>query len=720
MNLIDKCIKALTVVLFVAASMSCSKDKTGDATPLTISYAKAGAIDVGPASSGVIARPTFNGNAPYNYIITKVTVNGELHTGENFTINSSNGSISIVDAHLMSTGVYRISISCTSNNASYSFNDVASINLIGAAPEGITISPSKLTISCAEAMIDSDEPLPTAQVDNNGTATIASYEIAKGSYSDFFAVSPQGEVSVVRGNKELVPGLYKVALKLTTDSGESFMLENVLEINLTAMHLKYAEEVVELLEETPTAPSSFASLPPIVSGVALTGLVYEIKKITPATDKIVIDPATGVLSVESGHGFVMGQEYVVDIAVVNNEAQDIFNFDKALTLVITGIIIPIENFSYPDSEVVKADAFEIKYKDNFVGSMVTFEFNNLDATLVGKLSIHPRTGVISAAKGNDLPVGDFNIQVRASNKESSKTTSFNLKINDVNKNIFTYIKYGNNIGLKGDYASQFRVTRGNVDDATAALKALDIPAPQTDIDGSVAAVWTIEAPLLIKNVKIDSKTGKLDLSSVTYSPATMNAPSSGFIKVTATTGKGTATEFSMTVPVFFSVSFAQDGVLIEYTPFALKINPKTGGRYGAINVKGVQDMDKFGITFRRTILYTDLGGKLKTGRADQDVSCFMYELWVNYYSPNPVKPGNADPMFYYGNENDLTKPLAYFDPSDLAVVVNPEKWKSASGDYANGVLSSQVLFDLSGAGAGVTNSTKMLNSPVILWFDEKF
>ena len=63
---------------------------------------------------------------------------------------------------------------------------------------------------------------------------------------------------------------------------------------------------------------------------SLEGIEYSIKNITPTTDKIKIDPTTGVLSVDKDHGLQSGNNYVISIHVKNNFGEEDFN--NAFTL----------------------------------------------------------------------------------------------------------------------------------------------------------------------------------------------------------------------------------------------------------------------------------------------------------------------------------------------------------------------------------------------------
>ena len=99
---------------------------------------------------------------------------------------------------------------------------------------------------------------------------------------------------------------------------------------------------------------------------------------------------------------------------------------------------------------------------------------------------------------------------------------------------------------------------------------------------------------------------------------------------------------------------------------------------------------------------------------------FMNQVWRNFYTAIGVKPnyGARKPMSYYDNAGSETTTLAYIDPADKSVVINPGKWMGEDKVYANGVMSGQITFVTDGASAGLGNGNKIF--PILVWFDEKF
>lgn len=73
----------------------------------------------------------------------------------------------------------------------------------------------------------------------------------------------------------------------------------------------------------------------------------------------------------------------------------------------------------------------------------------------------------------------------------------------------------------------------------------------------------------------------------------------------------------------------------------------------------------------------------------------------------------------YINREHLDVLLGYVNPETKAIVINPDKWKSADGTYANGVLIGSMVCHTEGDEDKALNNGSKLN-PVAIWFDENF
>ena len=701
----------LSVAFYLTTSISCTDTETIDKTDFAIYYP--GMIDIGPSMSGVITAPAYIGNEPSGFEITKVTLDDELYDNQSYVIDDKTGAISIENTNGIPVGVYKLSIKCMSSDKRHDYPDLVSITMMRPVPEGITVEPNKLVIDYAD-LLDSENgvALPTAQVKTDGNhVSIIKYEIAKSDFSKYFAISPSGLISVVPGSSELEPGKYVLSLKLKTGASaeDEGIFENAIEFDITSRPLSLIYEpnkgVIE--EESAQNPStSFESNLPIMKG-SKDNLQYSIKSITPATNKISIDKTTGVISVKGGHGLPIGVKYIIDVNVKNSYSTEGVDFKGAFELEIVDFIEPIVNFSYEDTKAIQAVAFQVALSDKFKGDEVRFEFVDLPAKLKDNLTIDFK-GLVSAAKGNTIPLGTYTIKVEAtnpkSNPEKPTITSFKLTV-EPNPNIFTYVRYGNNLGLTPaeNYADQYRIEVGG--------KFSDInPTPVTDA--------AVELFYEIRNIhrvstSIDSETGVITLDN-------HNEGQVGAAMVTATAGKGTLAEFSIEIPVFFHYASKEgkDKVSIEYSPFVLQVNPKKGGSSVSPVAKGLDDLSRLKIDFRRTFNFYDFTGLYADGQP-KDEGTFTQQMWIKYFESIGKLPnyGSKDPVSFYSNESNLSNALLYVDEENHQVVVNPNKWID-EGVNANGLFVGQTTFVTDGDVSKVNNGEKIF--PIMIWFDSKF
>lgn len=726
-KLTSKFLSILAVVSLMIASISCSDTETTDSTNFMIYYT--GVTDIGPSMNFNLNPPTYKGAAPSSFAITKVTFENEPFTGESFIIDDNTGAISISNTAEMPVGIYRISVSCISNGQVHNFKDAIEVNMMAPVPDGVTVEPSLVEIDFAKIKTENK----TAQVKTDGAhVSITGYEVIQEADKNYFAVSKTGEISVNSNFKgEIPPGIYKIALKLTTNAGKC-IYEDAVTFNITSspLALTYTPDKGSL--ETNYA---FASAQPVLKG-SIEELSYAIKAITPATDKISIDPATGILSIAASNNMEVGTSYVVDITATNKYGST--DFDHAYSIDVVAYIAPIENFAYTSQEAIQNTKIEIAPNEGLVGGMVTFSLVDLPAALSSQLTIDAQTGIISAKKGNSIAMGTYPVKVKAVNSKGEKTAEFTLTITQ-NNNIFTYIRYGNNLNLSPaeNYANQFRV-RSEGD-----LRALKIKPIATDANPSADIEWTVTAKYKMKDVAIDSKTGELTFADVAWREPVdkknyLALVPGGMVMVNATAGKGTPSEFTLSIPVFFHFSniiekekdkdtMEPTGVRIEYTPFVLQVNPVTGGKSEAPLIEGA-DKAQFSMDYRRSFNYWNIGANHKDGAPKINPINFMGELWDRYYKSlvnQSTNVGSKDPMSYFSNIDgkfgkNLGLTLGYVDHTDkFKVRINPNKWRGEDNVYANGVMIGQMTFVTnSDNGTNVSNGAGTF--PLFIWFDEKY
>ena len=746
----SRLIMSLMIVIMSVVYTSCDDTETTDSTKFTIFYS--GMTDIGPSMSGRISSPTYKGNTPSDFAITKVTLKGEAYSGDCFTINPNDGFISINSTKDMQVGLYKLSISCISGGNYYEFKDIVEINFLKAVPDGITVEPNKLQVKYNDIIDETSEvELPTAQVKTDGDhVTITKYEIAKSDYSKYFDITKSGKISIIKGSTALLPGIYNISLKLTTgaSSEDEGIFENALEINVTSapFGLEYTpnEDMLEA-ENDKSGKTSFQSNAPALKG-PLEGIEYSIKNITPTTDKIKIDPTTGVLSVDKDHGLQSGNNYVISIHVQNNFGEEDFN--NAFTLQVVEYIEPISGFEYETSiDKYQYSKFTISPKEGLKGDNIQFSLINEPDALKGQIEFDAQTGTISVEKGNTIPQGNYSLTVRATNSKNAENpadATFTLNIIE-NPNYFTDIRYGNNIDVpEENNANQFRITEDNEANADATLKSFTFPSPQTGLKGNVSVAWSIKNGNNCDNLTIDSNTGKISFNQEATWPADKNgvkANTIGFCYVTATAGTDKDSQISQTTLVFIHYDLkANNGVHIHYNPFVFQADPKNGGNSTVplVTVNGITTTSNFALDYRRSFNYYPTEGTLVKG-APGAAGSFLNELWTTYYKAMDIKlsTGSRNPMSYYGsvydmshskklpNQSDrLSVALAYVVPNDLTIHISPNIWKNSNGEYANGIMVGEMTFltnvtvDTTETGESLKNGKKI--APIIIWFDKKF
>lgn len=724
----SRTLNILFMIALTVVSISCTKTETTDSTKFVLYYT--GLTDIGPSMSGTIASPTYKGNPPYDFAITNVTLNGEKTNADIFTIDALSGALTLSSAKDTPIGIYKISISCYSNDERYEYIDATEVNMMKPVPDEITVTPNLLETDYENIRSNDETPeLPTAQVTTDGNhISIKNYTIASVVYNNtvvsnpdnYFKISDKGEFSIVKGNAAIQPGIYTISLKLVTaavnQDEEEGIFENALQVNVTSkpLALNYSPNEGMIEEENEiSGQTTYQSSAPVFIG-STEELSYSIGKTEPETDKIQIDPETGVLSVAEGHLFKADEQYKISVKVANKFAPEGVIFENSFTLNVIKYINPIAHFSYPATEAIQGVEFSTNKSDEFIGDEVWYEFANLPEELEGDLVISKREGTVSAAQGNSIKPGTYVIQIKAHNTKNEETTTLNLTVVE-NKNYFTYIQYGNNLGLTpaADYANQFRVK--TADD----FVTLDL-TPETDLKPGVEVKWSVKILYQASGTSIDESTGVITANG-------FKARNCGIILVTATAGTGLSA-VTVETPVFFHYAEAINGVSVEYSPFVLQANPRKQSRSVVPVLDGLDDASQFVMDYRRTFTYYNINGRRADGTEHESGrssdSPFLQKLW------NDCESGNYSaklPVSYYQDNNgtpkdDLTNStLAYVDnevssENHLSVVVNANKWND--NGWANGCFIAQMTFLNNGNAAKINSGSQIF--PLVIWFDTQF
>lgn len=647
--------------------------------------------------------PSYYGPTPSAFAVTGVTFEGQPFEGTSFAIDAVTGALSITNTSALAIGVYKISVECTAGGRKYKFADAIEVNMLAATPESITPSKSEVELLYGDA----DNANMAIQLSLVGTSvSITRYSLVQDSGKEFFAINAAGVISFNSAFQgDVPPGVYPITVKVTTAAGTA-TYTNVVVIKIVSAPLELSYTPAEGKMEVGTA---YTSPVPVLKG-SVDQLVYTVAQVTPATPYISVNAADGRVTVAENSVFAIGDTFVVDVTATNKYGTK--TFASAYTISVIDFINPVSSFSYAATESVQGGAFSVSRDASFVGDEVTFEFVGLAAGLQGKLELDAATGTVSAVKGNTIAIGTYNITVRATNIKNSVDAVLILTVT-ANPYLFTKIVYGNNLDLAPaeNYANQFRFN-SQADMTAASL------TPTTDIPAGITATWTVSSKHQMSGTTIDAATGTLSLAG--YS-----AGNGGMILVTATTGAGTAGETSITVPVFFNFPTTVGGLMITYTPFVFKVNPRTGGSSVAATVTGT--VSNLYLDYRRTFNYYNLGGPdshVSGPPTSTTANTFMKQLWTAFYTgigSSTVNTGAKKPVSYYDTSNgfnntaNLASLLLYVNPTaSYSVKVNPNKFVDDMGNYANGVFIGQMTY---GDGSLVDTNRQF---PLFIWFDEKF
>lgn len=696
------CFAALTVLCAVTLA-ACEDDdtKSGD---LQLFYPTV--VDIGPSMNFVSGTPTYYGPAPSNFSIAGITLDDKAFTSECFSIGADTGMVSISNTDALDPGTYKLTIACQAGGGAYRFENIFVVRMVSATPEAIEVSEPTLVIPYAE-LETTEASVTVAPVGES--VSILNYSLVQAEGFEYFTISKDGVVTYnAEFTGEVMPGSYPLPVKIETYAG-SATYENLLTARITSEPLEVRYPSASGRMEYNMA---FLGSTPSLKG-SPDEVVWAIKQVIPAegtdpTDKIKIDPATGVVSVDAGSELPIDASYTLDLTVKNSFGST--DFDGAYTLSVIEFIAPIESdkFGYEDAVAIQGGEFKVSKKAGFVGDEVTFSLGDVPAGVQGQISIDPVTGDVSAAKGHSIPMGVYDIPVKAFNLKGEAETTLKLTVNE-NPYYFTTITYGNNLGLTPveNYANQFYFA------AAADFTEL---TPTTDAKPGTKLSWSIKIKHQCSGTLIDSETGAI-------TPKGFKSGNGGLVLVTATAGEGEVGETSITVPVFFSFHVPVSGVTVRYKPFVMQVNPRRGGTSVVPEITGVPNLSSFLLDYRRTFNYYNIGGPAshKDGTPAASTDTFLYQMWKAYYNSigsATVGTGSKDPISYYVNTARLGSALAYVEPATKSVVVNANKWIDSNNVAANGAFIAQMTFVTDGNSGGINSGSQIF--PIWIWFDEKF
>ena len=718
-----KATAALVALTAIIVSVSSCKAELTDTGAFALHYP--GITDIGPSTNMDIT-PTWHGGTPESFEIFSVKREDEAVTAECFSIDPTTGVFSIRKSDNLPVGKYRIGIACKVGGERHEFAEAITVNMMPAIPEGIKVSPDKITILLSQVTnTGSDEELPTAQITTEGEhISIRNYLIsgvrrdgkALANWDGLFSVDKSGKFSILKNNK-FNAGVYVIDFKLTTmvfgaDSEEGLFSD--------ALTVEVASAPISLVYNPSTAKveagESYTSPVPEFIG-SVTGLEFSIKKVIPESDKFSIDKTSGVITLAKGHEYAIGDEIVLSVSAKNNYGER--DFDQVLRIGIVEYIAPITLLAYNDTTVWEGTKVNLKPKQSD-GDEVTYSFEELPDALK-ELTIDELNGTISVPKKNKIAQGEYSFKVKAQNPKGSLSAT--VKWNTIeNPYAFTFVRWGNNLGLNPiqNYADQFRVSTTG---------PTTIPVIESDIKEGIEALYEIKGGSNTKCVSIDEKTGKLTTDPSVFEGKIANMRAH-FVFVNIKTGAGTSGETVMKIPVFFDFNAprTEGGYSIQYNPFAVRCNPKTGTTSvpptilkNNTVVRG-EELKNITMDFRRSFNYWNLNGPAShnNGAPDAEKTTFLSAVWSTYYSSINVayNKSSRDPISSYGRPEHIAKTAGYLRQEDLALYIAPEKFMDDNG-YANGIFTAQVVFGSDGKDpAGAKDPYRLF--PLFVWFDTNF
>lgn len=675
-----------------------------------------------------------------------VIQNGADGSSTTFFEISDEGVVSMVKGDGWALGTYMLDVKV--NTESYGSED----------EEGLISDALTVNVTAAEIVINYNAPKylapnlertynPTVEGPEEGGPQVEGYTISGitldgADFTDIdgiFSIDEDGVVTADALGKTITAGDYAVSVSYTY-VGQTLEATDVLVIECRpgmpeTIYVSPSTTSIELPNLQSGSQVTLTSFSIMCEGESADITGYEIRNVSldggNAPDGLLsIDASTGEITIVKGDSWAVG-EYTVDIKV-NTES---FGKESQHGIVEDALTINVVEemvFNYDDAESSHkfATGWSVRPTTTLTGAV--YSWTDASAAYTEYLDIDPSTGIISAEKGNQLALDSYSVGVTATIAGAEPVTAtYQLQVTD-NPYYFTYFSYGNNLGLseeETDGVSQFRVTNGS---DLAALKPV-ISEDLTDHDQTVDWAFSVSRINALNGISVNKSTGALTFTSNGYSA---NAMGVAFVTATTTDPEDAGNTWSVTVPFFVDCSAAKDGVTVQYTPFALRINPSWTEpvRSNAPSVTG-GDASSLFLDFRRSFNYRNLEGVKADGTPFESGALnnntvtpdFLVSLWDAYKAAtnNSENYGSKRPVSFYESNNNqksaehLSASPCYVDGTDgsdkFSVVINPWLW-TCDGGLADGVFYGQMTFstDLS----NINNGSQIF--PFAIWFDKDF
>lgn len=711
-----------------------------------------GVTNIGPNMTVNLTAHHFGGE-PEEFAITEVKFGSDAYEGPEFTINPENGTVTVAGIPETQAGDYTVSVSCKVSGTVLSYPGIIEVTFFKGVPDEIKVSPDTLILDLSTLKKDSQANDTTATITTDGDhISITGYRIANVRFADevidniaspHFEVSEDGIITVLK-NDSFKIGTYSVDLKLNTSSygseSEVGLFTDALTVKVVSVPVSfsYTPNSGLLEEEENGVKTLLVSATPVLEG-SNEDVRWSISGCTPANDRLTIDTTTGVLSIKEGHGLKKDVTYVVDVNVRNRySTDDGLTIKGAYTIEVVGYIAPIEHFGYTGTSIKQGLGCSVSPDAETDREHIRhYEWTNAEAPYAKVLVLDSKTGEISVAKGNDLPVGKHEVSVTAANGKTGGevVAIFTLEVTE-NPYYFTYFSYGNNLGLseeQTDGVSQFRVkSKDELKALTAQIQFSDISEEATNV-----VQWSAKNCNKLSKLIIDEGTGDISITDGTE----FTNENMGITLITAvvTDPEDAANSFSVTMPFCVDYAATVNNVTVTFDPFVFRVNPKTGGRSAAAKHEGVTS-EKFLIDFRRNFNYYNIygvdenGNNLVNGAPNKEGGSFLQKIWDKFTEETGLnidsKTGKTNygakpPVSFYNNSiektgDQLSKTGAYVDntpgANQFTLVVSPGVWYA--GGWADGIFTGQMTFVTDGKIGSVNNGGK--RAPIAIWLDKDF
>lgn len=317
---------------------------------------------------------------------------------------------------------------------------------------------------------------------------------------------------------------------------------------------------------------------------------------------------------------------------------------------------------------------------------------------------------------------EFEVTISVENAfvETSSYTVKVIKAAAPNPNEFTYVLWGNNLGLEpaAKYGNQFRIIAGE--------EKLVIPVASKDIKDGVPVKYSVKYKTTNNErsgVEINENTGELTISASGNTATQAARTHYVLIEVTAGEGESAVTKrFPLFVDqIATNSSRAYD---VRFTPFALRFNPEEGGSVTPkveVRKPGTDELvSGFTLDFRRNLFWYNINSTfaVEGNMTADNYANALGGAWDNYYSSagKKVNYGAFAPVSWYNNT----------DKSIMAFSVEPETYKVSvrpgafvyDGLYGDGVCGGTCLSNENNINPIEANKNEII--PFLIWLDPSY